>query len=432
MEHHIAPTDHYHDHTHTVYTKPVDATPKFQFLAYNNYLNEFKSEVDKARVRFNLGIPDQFSFNWGNIQGSIEEQQDLIEFINTKTEGTQRWKTSIDTKIQDINTQIGLLSNRLEGTASSTEVDTLSNSLNQVRTEINKLWTDVADNSRELTTLYKLVSGESIDTSFVSQINQNTNNIVSISNRLQAVEQRPALDPNINTRLLALEARQDQDTIYDDTALVTEINNLKARIEQLQREVGSNTLTDLIVSKSTWEVSPTSDNIPITITARYTQLKDKDVTELCTAVSSNRNIITWNSENHEIEISDGIEETSTATITFTYGELSVVVTVTVKTMQPVISKSYVGWGQEYTQLLGNSNFECDTVAKKWNNAPSIGTSPYYFFIITSQEIATISSSVGPYNINELFVETIPYNGTNYNVYKIGPARNTSAEINITI
>ena len=69
----------------TVVVKPSCAPPLRDVLLISNCLSEFKSKVDKARVRYNLGIPDEYSFNWGNIKGLIENQTDLVQYINAKT-----------------------------------------------------------------------------------------------------------------------------------------------------------------------------------------------------------------------------------------------------------------------------------------------------------------------------------------------------------
>jgi hypothetical protein len=38
--------------------------------------------LEKAKVRKNLGIADSVVQKWGNITGFIEEQTDLIDYIN--------------------------------------------------------------------------------------------------------------------------------------------------------------------------------------------------------------------------------------------------------------------------------------------------------------------------------------------------------------
>lgn len=57
--------------------------PKLDFLQTYNYLGEYKTEVEKSRVRHNLGIPDEFSLQWGNIEGFIENQEDLNQILSS-------------------------------------------------------------------------------------------------------------------------------------------------------------------------------------------------------------------------------------------------------------------------------------------------------------------------------------------------------------
>lgn len=53
-------------------------------LVKSKYLSEFRTELERAKVRKNLGIADDTSLLWGNIDGVIEEQQDLLRFIDAK------------------------------------------------------------------------------------------------------------------------------------------------------------------------------------------------------------------------------------------------------------------------------------------------------------------------------------------------------------
>lgn len=55
---------------------------KEEYLKIENYFSEFNTEVAKAQARYNLGISDKWNLKWGNIRGFIEEQQDLLEFLN--------------------------------------------------------------------------------------------------------------------------------------------------------------------------------------------------------------------------------------------------------------------------------------------------------------------------------------------------------------
>ena len=64
--------------------------PKYQAqpipLMKSNYLGEFRTQLEKAKARKNLGIGDEFLLTWGNITGHIEDNKDLIAFIE------KQWK----------------------------------------------------------------------------------------------------------------------------------------------------------------------------------------------------------------------------------------------------------------------------------------------------------------------------------------------------
>ena len=62
--------------------------PKYQAqpipLMKSNYLGEFRTQLEKAKARKNLGIGDEFSLTWGNITGHIEDNKDLTTFIENQ------------------------------------------------------------------------------------------------------------------------------------------------------------------------------------------------------------------------------------------------------------------------------------------------------------------------------------------------------------
>ena len=66
-------------------------------LLRNNYLGEYRTELERAKVRKNLGIADEQSLLWGNIEGTIEAQKDLVQYIE------QKWTYTSDVA-ENINT----------------------------------------------------------------------------------------------------------------------------------------------------------------------------------------------------------------------------------------------------------------------------------------------------------------------------------------
>ena len=100
----IQPT--YNDHLINV-KKPSGYIPqeKTEYLKIENFFSEYTSEADKLRARVNLGI-EGLAY-WGNIQGYIEDQSDLIEYIKTNNqELVEVLQTSIQQQIREASEKI--------------------------------------------------------------------------------------------------------------------------------------------------------------------------------------------------------------------------------------------------------------------------------------------------------------------------------------
>ena len=67
-------------------------------LLRNNYLGEYRTELEKAKVRKNLGIADEATLQWGNIFGFIEKQTDLVDYIKTM----QEYSTSLTDQVTNV------------------------------------------------------------------------------------------------------------------------------------------------------------------------------------------------------------------------------------------------------------------------------------------------------------------------------------------
>lgn len=67
-------------------------------LLRDNYLGEYRTELEKAKVRKNLGILDSQVLKWGNISGYIEKQEDLVQYVESKW----NYKTELNSDIKNI------------------------------------------------------------------------------------------------------------------------------------------------------------------------------------------------------------------------------------------------------------------------------------------------------------------------------------------
>lgn len=238
----------------TVYTSPSDR-PKFDFLQTHNFLGEFKSEVDKARVRFNLGIPDAQSFVWGNIRGNIENQIDLYRLLS-------QIKLNNSQKIEEIEDNISTINQNLlsfNSTLTSNKSE-LNDKIADILNDISEIKTDVAQNATAIRYLNTSGSGGSLpepsydDTYVRSQISDlNTkyatllttvSTLDTLINNLDKKQDRletkyDSLNSSIDSRLSVLTsniAAYDTKIASHETKLgifATDINNLKNSLTQL-------------------------------------------------------------------------------------------------------------------------------------------------------------------------------------------------------
>ena len=164
--------------------------PKYQAqpipLMKNNYLSEFRTQLEKAKARKNLGIGDEYSLTWGNITGHIEDNNDLIKFIE------DQWKYEyvspyIQQEIKNVK-------------------QALDYSLYYISTyEANDQ--AVQELSRQFDTLTTHVND--IQQSLQEDINNNSNSIETIENNIRDINQAIS---DINKALITINVDKN---IYD-------------------------------------------------------------------------------------------------------------------------------------------------------------------------------------------------------------------------
>lgn len=94
-----------------------------QPLIKSNYLAEFRTKLEQAKARQNLGVKDDII--WGNITGDLTLQEDLIECIRQALECEDG--LSVQQKISQIKSEL----DNLEDTISSKILFTVTTRLNQ-------------------------------------------------------------------------------------------------------------------------------------------------------------------------------------------------------------------------------------------------------------------------------------------------------------
>lgn len=73
--------------TQSTYVSACDCQKPLPLIK-TNYLSEFRTEIEKAKARENLGITDGQVLEWGKITGHIEDNEDLHKYIKKQQEYT--------------------------------------------------------------------------------------------------------------------------------------------------------------------------------------------------------------------------------------------------------------------------------------------------------------------------------------------------------
>ena len=408
--------------------------PKFSFLQYRNYLGEYKTEIDKARVRYNLGIPDSLSFKWGNIGGTIENQADLMQLVR-----------------QSVQNQYTILSQTVDGLVNKTNtltdnILTINNDRNSIqlanenyKQELEQRLLELEREVSQNATLIKLMGGDGV----VVDLGSITSQITALKNRVTALENNPIDLSNITLSITQLQNDRTsmQSTINSlsgqnatlqttITSLQTTIQGLQTDIARLQAQIGINGVESISVSRDNIEATTASDKATIIVTATYTNGTTREVTAECTIESSNTNVATWN--NGIVFVGAG-----EAVITYTYSYNGITRTaltnVSVSNASVDVPTQYVGYAPSWSQVLGNQTFATTTVARTWTqaNSPAIEAASMGFYICTTQNIASITN-VFPYTVNDTWLRSEIYGGITYNIYRLGPVSSTDNTITITI
>ena len=512
----------------TIYTAPSDR-PKFDFLQTHNYLGEYRSEVDKARVRENLGIPDEYTLYWGNMKGNIANQEDLIQLINEVRQGLNNtYSVQISTLQDNVSSLISAQLRQNNDIASCLEVTEdlrpYLERLSGITRELDALRTDVAQNA---TAISLLGGGEEIFinlpdkistvqarieelgnqvtnntarsntnasniASLQSQVNLNSTNITALQSQIAKigdltnitglnaqVEANTAQIGNLSTRCNTLDSllialrdavsnqtsevyslRVEQSNIRSDfaglqvqvQALATTVNtlqefhnrydsasmfaqistnaaniaalqtllanvpnqqNILARLANLESKLSEVVLTDLIVSQPYISVTSNSDPVQLTITAKYSSGSVQDVTNSCTASSSNNAVAYWNVG------SLVIAGPGTAIITFSYNGFTTTSTITISDVQEV-TPSYIGYAMTSEEVVLNPQCKITGTLGGTYNATQCSEAPYYLWIITPLVLRTfLENNMWSYDVpgDNIDLTYGEFNGVTYNVYK---------------
>ena len=391
----------------TVYTSPGER-PKFNFLLTENYLSEFRSEIDKARVRQNLGIPDNYNLYWGNIKGNIRNQLDLISLLDK------------DLGLSQINANIHNLQ------AYVLNHEAYIKALGDV-TEISKLVTDIRQNATNISNLTlkvnQLMNGSNTEggtpsyptTDYSQDINTLKTNVQTIISDVSTLKTNMQTVLSQSATISRLESKVSE--------VDSKVTALESRIAALESTVNGPILTRIYASQTNISIT-TEGNSIINIYAEYSNNSSVEITNTCNVSFSNNSIANY-SNGTITPLIEGYTK-----ITFTYNGKTCEVELTVTNSQPevVAYPQYIGFATSPSQIFENTTFKVDNISGDWSgkNIHTYGTTDIYgIFIITTQNIQSIDQSGLAIDLTEANKGTLLHstNGQTYTIYMAGTTTN---------
>lgn len=179
-------------------------------LIKSKYLGEFRTSLEKAKARKNLGIPDSLSYTWGNIEGHIEDQSDLVQYVEQKwsytsdvADNINSVKDALDYALYfisqyDANTEeVQELSKKVEELSSSiskvekslqAEIDTNTQDISNIKKSIEQINTQISEINPKLEKAIKDIQSAQENAQELKQkIDTNTESIQNINNSLKVI-----------------------------------------------------------------------------------------------------------------------------------------------------------------------------------------------------------------------------------------------------
>ena len=249
--------------------KPIRSEPIP--LLRDKYLGEYRTELERAKVRKNLGIADSQSLIWGSIDGTIENQKDLVQYIEQKWAYSSDLVEGIDTVKEAIDYAIYFIS---QYEANTEEIAELNKQLELVKSSITELQNSLTDkisaNTESINQLQESVS--SINES-IEQINESIENIDVDNNILNWVQNSLQNSKTIELKegniLEVILSDQENNAIH----LITQEENILPGIYVKDLEPQISEIDDQVQSNSD-NIASIQNNLA-TITTYQTELPDE-------------------------------------------------------------------------------------------------------------------------------------------------------------
>lgn len=378
---------------------------KCVYFKLNNYFSELRTEVDKARARSNLGILSEYANTWENIIGKPDISS-LLDTLKQQIVSTYNLG-NLAGSLQDIRSRILQLETKTEGIDQNTITD------------VNKLWSDVARNSRDILALQ---SGG--DTSLITRV-------ASLEEQMANIGGTSATINNIITRLTALE---------NNSGSQTDLTEVWSAIHALQSAIASDQIESISLSQQTLNVDVNAGNQSIIVYAKHSRLTElENVTAQCTCNTSDLRVAYWNNEEDKVVIVG----TGRCVLTFSYAGLTATlsVEVTENGSQPIGNDIFlIGYATSLNEILSDEKYrktQLNSIAWNSTNIPkqneSIEGNSVNLYIAIPQKYSTLNVTVGGLPVTMDQMSSRPtLNSVTYIPYKISQITSYDIEFNINV
>lgn len=187
--------------------------PEEIYLLKKNFLGEFRTSLEKAKVRANLGIADSETLLWGNIQGDISNQTDIAAYINTLLafdfnaekdfdpgndfENVKNVRQAAITclqylskfkgegeEIEATNIRINALIKNLYGVESLDDIENSDQGvINKLNTDFKALQQSLGETTTKVNTIEEQITSITQDIDAINNSLQEINNLIKISKK---------------------------------------------------------------------------------------------------------------------------------------------------------------------------------------------------------------------------------------------------------
>lgn len=266
-------------------------------LLRNNYLGEYRTELEKAKVRKNLGIADDQSLLWGSLEGHIEDQKDLVDYIEGKWEYHHAISEDINTVAEALDYVIFFVNNFKSDNESivqlKDDVVRIDKNIEDINTLIDTtkkaLQESIDGNADDIEALEKALEETN---NAIEELNKNLGSINVDSNILSWIKNSVsgsdtiALEEDTTLKVIISQV-QDNAIIVNGGLYVKDYSKEVAKIEVLEKDIDNNSKAiETLKTGNTYQTELTPDTSTPTTVGGITQgtkvsdLKNKSITEI--------------------------------------------------------------------------------------------------------------------------------------------------------